>query len=135
MGHIFDAYGIPSCVLCRFFFNSLCWMFISRVSRICPILSHFSLCLRLVLRLFHQGFLFVGVAFVSFIGYPDRNITLIQRRTSYLPFTPSCGALGFDMTVVGGCNPPKLVSFLCFCVLNARMGGVSPSVLDPLVVA
>ena len=31
MGPIFDAYEIPSCVLCLSFFNSLFWMFISRI--------------------------------------------------------------------------------------------------------
>jgi hypothetical protein len=31
MGPIFDAYEIPSCVLCLSFFNSLFWMFIYRV--------------------------------------------------------------------------------------------------------
>ena len=70
---------------------------------------------------FHQGFLSVGFAFGSFIGYSDRYFALIQRRSSYLPFAPPCGAFGFDMTVVDfihfGWFP-----FLLFC-LGHKDGG------------
>jgi hypothetical protein len=49
MGPIFNAYKIPSCVLCLSFFSSLCWMFISRV--ITMSLSLGNCCLRPLLCL------------------------------------------------------------------------------------
>ena len=49
MGPIFDAYEILSCVLCLNFFNSLFWMFISRVSMMSLGLCNF--CLQPLLRL------------------------------------------------------------------------------------
>ena len=51
MGLIFDAYEILSCVLCLNFFNSLFWMFISRVSRLSLGLYNFYLQPLLRLRL------------------------------------------------------------------------------------
>ena len=49
MGPIFDAYEILSCVLCLNFFNSLFWMFISRVSMMS--LGLCNSCLQPLLRL------------------------------------------------------------------------------------
>ena len=48
MGPIFDAYEILSCVLCLNFFNSLFWMFISRVSMMS--LGLYNFCLQPLLR-------------------------------------------------------------------------------------
>ncbi len=49
MGPIFDAYAIPSCVLCLSFFSSLFWMFISRVIMMSLGLGNY--CLQPLLRL------------------------------------------------------------------------------------
>ena len=63
----------------------------------------------------HQGILSLGFDFVSIIRYSYRHFTLIQRRPSYLPFTPPRCTIGFDMTVVtcGVVRAPEGRNLLC----------------------
>ena len=63
----------------------------------------------------HQGILTLGFDFVSIIRYSYRHFTLIQRRPSYLPFTPPRCTIGFDMTVVtcGVVRAPEGRNLLC----------------------
>ena len=136
MGPIFDAYVIPSCVLCLSFFSSLSWTFISRISRMFLGHSHSSHAFgRSFVCIVHQGILSLGFDFVSIIRYSYRHFTFIQRRPSYLPFTPPHCTVGFDMTVVSGWNPPRLFLF-AFCLsLELGWGVFLRLSLIPLIVA
>ena len=110
MGPIFDAYEILSCVPCLNFFNSLFWIFISRVSMMSLGLCRFCFG-RFFVYVLHQRILSFGSVIDSIIGYTYRYFTSIQRRSSYFPFTPPCCANDFDMTSFGGWNPPWLFGF------------------------
>ncbi len=129
---IFYAYKIPSCVLCLTFFSSISWMFISRVSIDSPNYDRFCL-LQLLCLLFTSGAcIFWHCAHIHYLRpWVPSLIYPVQDPISSVCCILLCHQSWYEF---GISNSPRVDSFFCFFVLDARMGGVRLSLIRFLVV-